>query len=77
MIYYRAFQRFSLSHISILTFKGVLIDFKTPFVFVGLHRVYLLADADIYFLESSDQILLIRIVKKTNLIKANQRRLLS
>ena len=58
-------------------FKGVLIDFKTPFVFVGLHRVYLLADADIYFLESSDQILLIRIVKKTNLIKANQRRLLS
>ena len=57
--------------------KGVLIDFKTPFVFVGLHRVYLLADADIYFLESSDQILLIRIVKKTNLIKANQRRLLS
>ena len=77
MTKYVADVSFVLYKTEIRVLKGVLIDFKTPFVFVGLHRVYLLADADIYFLESSDQILLIRIVKKTNLIKANQRRLLS
>ena len=63
-----------LSQVTLYSFiKGVLIDFITPSVFVDLKQPYWLEFTVIDYLESSDEILPIFIVKITLLIKANQR----
>ena len=57
--------------------KGVLIDFIYHLLFVNLKQLFWLEFTVINYSESSDEFLLIFIVKITHLIKANQRKSLS
>ena len=57
--------------------KGVLIDFIYHLLFVDLKQLSWLEFTLINYSESSDNLLLIFIVKITHLIKANQRKSLS